>query len=123
MFNTRLPAIKLIGIKENKELIKKASKLIFFDEINIFDNIKYNLHYFNINIILISLKKDIKIADVEALGANFYDLFKDLKQSDYWINSDSLSSNSKNIIGHFLHGLKLKSYKFDKYKTKKIERI
>ena len=34
-------------------------------------------------------KKDIKIADVETLGANFYDLFKDLKQSDYWINSDS----------------------------------
>ena len=31
MFNTRLPAIKLIGIKENKEFIKKASKLIFFD--------------------------------------------------------------------------------------------
>ena len=35
MFNTRLPTIKLIGIKENKEFIKKASKLIFFDEINI----------------------------------------------------------------------------------------
>ena len=81
------------------------------------------IYSFDINskkkIILISLKKDIKIADVETLGANFYDLFKDLKQSDYWINSDSLSSNSKNIIGHFLHGLKLKSYKFDKYKTKK----
>jgi hypothetical protein len=66
MFNTRLPAIKLIGIKENKELIKKASKLIFFDEINIFDNIKYNLHYFNINIILISLKENI-IAPVAQL--------------------------------------------------------
>jgi len=81
------------------------------------------IYSFDINskkkIILISLKKDIKITDVETLGANFYDLFKNLKQSDYYINSDSLFSNSKNILGHFLHGLKLKSYKFDKYKTKK----
>ena len=57
MFNTRLPAIKLIGIKENKEFIKKASKLIFFNEINIFNDIKYNLHYFNINMILINLNR------------------------------------------------------------------
>ena len=34
-FIIRLPAIKLIGIKENKEFIKKASKFIFFDEITI----------------------------------------------------------------------------------------
>ena len=66
MFNTRLPTIKLIGIKENKEFIKKASKLIFFDEINIFDNIKYNLHYFNINIILNFFNENI-IAPVAQL--------------------------------------------------------
>tara|TARA_Y100001970_G_scaffold113976_1_gene142086 strand:- start:472 stop:888 length:417 start_codon:yes stop_codon:yes gene_type:complete len=66
MFNTRLPAIKLIGIKENKEFIKKASKLIFFDEINIFNNIKYNLHYFNINIILNFFNENI-IAPVAQL--------------------------------------------------------
>ena len=66
MFNTRLPTIKLIGIKENKEFIKKASKLIFFDEINIFNNIKYNLHYFNINIILNFFNENI-IAPVAQL--------------------------------------------------------
>ena len=29
----------------------------------------------------------------------------------------------KNFIGHFLHGLKLKSYEFKKYKTKKDTRV
>ena len=33
--------------------------------------------------------------------------------------SDSVRSNNKNFLGHFLHGLKLKSYEFNKYKTKK----
>ena len=35
------------------------------------------------------------------------------------LNSESISSRLKNIVGYFLHGVKLKSYKFDKYLTKK----
>ena len=35
------------------------------------------------------------------------------------INSDSANNKIKNFIGYFLHGLKLRSYKFLKYKTKK----
>jgi len=70
-------------------------------------------------IILISLKKDLLNSDAENLGAKFYDIFKDLKQRNYIINSDTIRSKSNNIIGYFLHGLKLKSYEFNKYKTKK----
>ena len=44
---------------------------------------------------------------------------KIIKQNEYNLNSDTLSNKQKNIIGYFLHGLKLKSYKFEKYKTKK----
>ena len=33
--------------------------------------------------------------------------------------SDSISNNSVDFLGHFLHGVKLKSYEFKKYKTKK----
>jgi leucyl aminopeptidase len=40
-------------------------------------------------------------------------------QSKFYINSESISSNSKKNIGYFLHGLKLKSYSFKKYKSKK----
>ena len=70
-------------------------------------------------IILVSLKKDISSTDVENLGAKFFELFKTFSQNEYTLNSDSISIKLKSLVGHFLHGLKLKSYEFDKYKTKK----
>ena len=70
-------------------------------------------------IILVSLKKNITSYDAEKLGAEFYNLFKDIKQSEFFINSDTAKGQSKNIVGYFLHGLKLKSYSFEKYKSKK----
>ena len=70
-------------------------------------------------IILVSLKKNITNSDVENLGANFYDQFKVNKINQFNINSDTLLAHQKNIIGYFAHGIKLKSYTFDKYKTKK----
>ncbi len=73
-------------------------------------------------IILVSLKKNLNSSGAENLGAKFYDLFKDLKQNDYIVYSDTVSIKLKNCVGHFLHGLKLKSYTFDKYKTKKNEK-
>ncbi len=72
-------------------------------------------------IILVSLKKNVTTSDAENLGAKFYDNFKDFKNTEYNINSDTISLNSSHIIGYFLHGLKLKSYIFDKYKTKKVK--
>ena len=35
------------------------------------------------------------------------------------IKKDGIKVNNENFLGHFLHGLKLKSYEFKKYKTKK----
>ena len=43
------------------------------------------------------LKKNIKNADVENLGAMFYDLFKEFKQSEYFLNSDSIPNNIKEV--------------------------
>jgi len=73
-------------------------------------------------IILVSLKKNISSSDLENLGASFYDQFKDLKQNEYYVNSDSLISQNKNYLGNFLHGIRLKSYRFEKYKTKKSKK-
>ena len=70
-------------------------------------------------IILISLKKDLMDTDVENLGANCYVILNELKETEYSVNSDTIPKGFKNIIGYFLHGIKLKSYKFEKYKTKK----
>ncbi len=73
-------------------------------------------------IILISIKKNLKNPDIENLGAEFYGCISYGKKSEYLINSESVVSNHKNFIGHFLHGLKLKSYNFSKYKSKKENR-
>ncbi len=70
-------------------------------------------------IIIISLKKDSQGADLENLGAKFYDNFKNFKIKDYILNSETIPLKSNNAVGHFLHGLKLKSYAFEKYLTKK----
>ncbi len=91
------------------------------------NDLKKNMFVFEVNskkkIVLVSVKKDLKSFDVENLGAEFYGRINYGKNSEYFINSDSLVGKLENFIGHFLHGLKLKSYKFNKYKTKKETRV
>ena len=70
-------------------------------------------------IVLVSIKKNIKASDIENLGAEFYGRINYGKRSEYFINIDSIVNDNKNFIEHFLHGLKLKSYEFNKYKSKK----
>ena len=74
-------------------------------------------------IALVSIKKNIKTSDIENLGAEFFGRINYGKNTQYTVYSDSLPNNQKNFIGYFLHGLKLKSYEFKKYKTKKDSRI
>ena len=73
-------------------------------------------------IVLVSTTKNLKTSDIENLGAEFFDRVNYGKNSEYNINADSSISKNKIFIGHFLHGLKLKSYEFNKYKTKKETR-
>ena len=109
-------------ISSLKKHISKNEYLYISDIIKTRD-LKGKIQSFDISskkkIILISLRKNIENSEVENLGAKFYDKFKDFKQSEYNLNSESISSKLKNIVGYFLHGVKLKSYKFDKYLTKK----
>ena len=63
-------------------------------------------------------KSDLKNSDIESLGAEFYNHLKTFKQSEYYVFSDSLVNKNKNFLGYFLHGVKLKSYQFVKYKSK-----
>ncbi|PDH21428.1 MAG: leucyl aminopeptidase [Pelagibacterales bacterium MED-G42] len=89
-------------------------------------DLKKKLLIFEINskkkIILVSIKKDIKINEVENLGAEFYAYINYGEKNSYLVNIDTIDSKISNLIGYFLHGLKLKSYEFNKYKTKKINR-
>ena len=90
-------------------------------------DLKKDTLFFEVNskktIFLVSVKKNIKISDIENLGAKFHSYINFDKKDDYFINSDTVNDKTKNFIGHFLHGLKLKSYEFNIYKSKINKKI
>ena len=90
-------------------------------------DLKKNILVFKINskktIYLVYIKKDLKITDIESLGAKFHDHIEYEKKNDYFINIDSINSKIENLAAYFLHGLKLKSYEFNIYKSKKNKRL
>ena len=86
-------------------------------------DLKKDLLFFEVNskktVFLVSIKKDIKISDIENLGAKFHSYINYDKKKEYFVNSDTINNKIKNFVGYFLHGLKLKSYEFNIYKSKK----
>ena len=86
-------------------------------------DLKKDLLFFEINskktIFLASIKKNLNTSDIESLGAKFHSYINYDKQNDYLVNADTANSQIENLLGYFLHGLKLKSYEFNIYKTKK----
>ena len=90
-------------------------------------DLKKNLLFFEINskktIFLVSIKKNLKTSDIESLGAKFHSYINYDKKNDYFVNSDTINSKIENFLGYFLHGLKLRSYEFNIYKSKKDKRV
>ena len=90
-------------------------------------DLKKNIFVFELNskrqIILISIKKNIKSITIENLGAEFYGRINSDKKNQFFINSDTIVTKQENFIGHFLHGLRLKSYEFKKYKSKNNDKV
>ena len=105
-----------------KKYISQTEYSYILDLLNKKDN-KKKIVTFDISskkkIILVSLKKNLSDSDAENLGGKCHVILDELKETQYIVNSDTLPNRLKNILGYFLHGLKLKSYKFEKYKTKK----
>jgi leucyl aminopeptidase len=91
------------------------------------NNKKKDLLVFEINskkvIYLISVREDLKTSEIENLGAKFHSYINYEKKIDYFLNSDTINSKVENFLGHFIHGLKLKSYEFNIYKSKKDKKF
>ena len=91
------------------------------------NDLKKELIVFEVNskkkIILISIKKDLKAFEAENLGAKFFTQINFGEKNQYFVNTDTITSKLENFAGYFLHGLKLKSYEFDIYKSKKKSRF
>ena len=106
-------------------VLKKHISIIEFSYIKDLlksSDLKKNLFVFEISstkkIVLISIKKNLETSDIENLGAEFYGRIKHEKKGEYFISSDNISTKYEDFIGCFLHGLKLKSYEFNIYKSK-----
>ncbi len=135
-YNKKLPSKNSINkvlfvdekykISSLKQFISKNEYKCISDLIKSKDTKKKILEFdisSKVKIILVSLKSDIANSDVENLGAKFYDSFKSLKNKDFNLYSNTAPKNNESIVSYFLHGLKLKSYRFEKYKNKKSKEI
>ena len=111
------------GLKKNIS----NSEFLYISDLLKTSDLKKDLLFFKINskktIFLVSIKKDIKTSDIESLGAKFHGYLDYDKKYDYFVNSDTIKSKIKNFVGYFLHGLKLKSYEFNIYKSKKNKKL
>jgi len=103
--------LEIISIKE---IIKNTS-------------LKKNIISFNLNskkkIFLIKIKKNLNNYEIENLGAEFFEFIKELSIKNLFINAQTIEKENKNLIVHFLHGLKLRSYEFNIYKSTKGEKV
>tara|TARA_B100001564_G_C20090732_1_gene424757 strand:+ start:117 stop:518 length:402 start_codon:yes stop_codon:yes gene_type:complete len=85
------------------------SEFSYIEDLLKTSDLKKKLLVFELNskkkIVLISLKKDLKISDVENIGAELFGRINYGKNSEYFIISDSIISKHNNFLGHFLHGL------------------
>ncbi len=123
----------LVLFSEGKTNINGLKKYVSSNEFSYINDLlktsdlKKNLFVFDLNskkkIILISIKEKLKNSDIENLGAEFYKKINFGNNAEYYLISDSVTGKYKNFIAYFLHGLKLKSYEFKKYKTKKEKRL
>ena len=108
--------------KNIKKYLSKQEYLFIEDLIKGRDLSKKIL-VFDINskkkIILISLKNNTSSSDAENLGAKFYEIINNLNEKNFIIETETIHIKLKNFIYNFLLGIQLKSYSFDKYKTKK----
>ena len=124
---------QVLFVEENYNIntIKKhvsSADLSYIKEILKNNDLKKKILSLDLNskkrLILVSIKKRLESSDIENLGADFYNYIKDKNINKLSIISNSLNSRfEKDFIGHFLHGLKLKSYEFNIYKTKKEKKI
>jgi len=122
----------ILFVDENfniNELKKNISNIEFsyISDLLKTSDLKKKILFFKVNskktIFLISIRKNIKISDIENLGAEFNSYINHDKKNEYFVNSDTIDNKIKNFVGYFLHGLKLKSYEFNIYKSNKNKKI
>ncbi len=112
----------------NKLPVSKFSSFII-KSVNLSNLDNKNILSFNIDasqkVILIKIKDNQSSLEIEKLGAEFYMFLKSnlyLKTIFYEQNIKHVPSKNKYFFDQFIQGLQLKSYEFNKYKSKSKEK-
>ena len=99
--NLILFADEKFNIKSLKKYLSNSEFSYISDLLKTSDLKKKNLFVFEVSskkkIVLISVKNNSKISDVESLGAELYNRINYGKNSEYSLNSDSIVSKHKNF--------------------------
>ena len=113
----------------NKTLLAKNSnlidKLISNNRIKELDFLSFNLNSKQ-KIIIIKVKNSQSSLGNEKIGAKFFDFLKKnsiFQTSFIEYNIKETGKKNQNFLDEFLHGLQLKSYEFNKYKTLKKDEL
>ena len=113
----KINGLSKLSISKNSNQI---SKTIISNKSKKKDFISFNLNP-DQKIILIKIKNKLTATENEKKGANFYNYLKsNLIFDATFLNNNITTTQSKNstFFDEFLHGMQLKSYNFNKYKTK-----
>ena len=108
-----------LELNQLKEFLK-IDEIKYIEQILKIKNKDKTIIFFDLNI-----KKSISLIKVgeenayENLGAEFYNFIKENSLDNIFLYADRIKNQNQNFIKNFLHGLKLKSYEFNLYKTKK----
>ena len=120
--NFKIFGLSKLSLNKQSEIINRT--------INLNNSKKKDILYFNINpsqkILLIRIKKSKSFVYFEKQGAKFYDFIKSntiFNVSLFDKNIQEISKKNKYFLDEFIHGIKLKSYKFLKYKSKKDNEV
>ena len=109
-----------------KQFVGSIKKSIHLNKNNIKDFYSFDLAH-QIKIVIVKITKDENLFNYnEKLGANFLDFVKSNSLYENLFIDTNLkhySQSNNNFFNEFLSGLLIKSYDFDKYKSKKNKNI
>ena len=104
----------LIFFTDEKYKITNLKKFLSNFEFNYISDLlktsdqKKKILIFEINskkrIILVSVKSNYEMANIESLGAELYTSINVGKSKEYFIDTKSLNEHQNNLIDHFAHG-------------------
>ena len=106
---------KIVGDKSLAASLDKLKKNENFTKKKTITSINQNVDK---KLIIIWLNKNLSSNEIEKLGAKFFDFLKVNSIEEVTIFGQSLNDENKNYkIEEFIHGMELKSYSFEIYKS------